>query len=482
MESKSTKSNFIYNLLYQVLMLIIPLITAPYLSRIVGVSGIGTYSYTYSIVYYFMLLTLLGVNNYGNRTIAKVRENPEELSKSFWSIFTIQLIMGILMLLSYLIIVSLFFNKYQSIAYIQSFFILSAILDINWLFFGLEDFKEVITRNTIVKIGSIVLILLLVKKQTDLWKYSLIMSGMTCFGQAVLWPFLINKVKYVKITKKDIAKHIKPNLVLFLPVIAVSLYKMMDKVMLGILTNINEVGLYENAEKINNIPLTVITALATVMLPKMANLTAKGDDIKIKEYIEKSEKFVIFISIAMCCGLIGIGYRFAPLFFGKDFQKTGILIILLSITIPFLSFANVLRTQYLIPKEKDAIYVKSVFLAACINLVLNLILIPKFGSIGACYGTIAAEFSVMFYQAFAVRKELPIKDYIINSIPFLIKSLIMLIIIYPFNYLEMNGLIRLIIQVGLGCLIYGLLNIKYIFSIVDVKKYINKIFKKKSIS
>jgi len=477
MDNSNVKKNFIYNIIYQILVLIIPLITAPYLSRIIGSEGIGIYSYTYSIVNYFMLITLLGVNNYGNRSIAKVRDEPEKLSKTFWSIYLLQLIMGILMLIVYLIYVLCFDNKYKTVALIQSFFIVSAMLDINWLFFGLEEFKKTITRNSFIKIGNVILVFLLIKEKNDVWKYALIMAGMTCLSQLILWGFARQKVKLSKIKWKDILKHIKPNLVLFVPVIAVSLYKIMDKIMLGSLASVSEVGLYENAEKIINIPMTIITALGTVMLPRMSNMIAKGKKDIAEKYISKSIVFVMFLSLAMCMGLIGVGYNFAPFFFGKEFTKTGILIMLLSTTLPFLSFANVLRTQYLIPQEKDKIYIKSVFLGAITNLLMNFVFIPLYGSIGACFGTIAAEFSVMFYQTMAVRKELPIKEYIINSIPFLIKAIIMLILIYPFNYLEMSSLVRLIIQVGLGCIVYFVLNIKYISSVIDIKKIIAKIKK-----
>ena len=423
------KNNFIYNVVYQILILIIPLITSPYLARVIGVDGVGTYSYTYSIVHYFMLFTLLGLNNYGNRAIAKVRDDKEKLSKTFWSIYIFQVIMGLSMLALYVLYVLVSNTSYKTLAIIEILFIISAILDINWLFFGMEEFKKTITRNTIVKILNVVLIFLLVKNSNDLWKYTLIMAGMTTIGQLILWGYLANKIRIVKIKIKDIKKHIKPNLILFIPVIAISLYKMMDKIMLGSIANVTEVGYYENAEKIINIPMAFITALGTVMLPRVTNLVAKGSLEKAREYTSKSIHFVMFMSFAMCCGLIAIGYNFAPVFFGIEFQKTGILIMLLSTTLIFLSFANVIRTQYLIPKEKDKIYIKSVSLGAVVNLIMNVIFIPQYGSIGACFGTIAAEFIVMAYQAYSVRKDLPIMSYIKTVMPFAAKAIIMLIII-----------------------------------------------------
>ena len=473
----SPKKNFIYNLIYQILVLIIPLIIAPYLSRIIGAEGVGIYSYTYSIVYYFMLLCLMGVNNYGNRTIAKVRDNKEILSRTFWSIYILQFVMGTIMIIAYLFYIFVIGVKYKQIALIQLLFILSSIFDINWLFFGLEEFKKTITRNTIIKILTIILIFLFVKNEDDIWKYTLIMSGMTFFSQLFLWAFLKGKIQFVKINIKDILKHIKPNLILFIPVIAISLYKIMDKIMLGGISNVLEVGFYENAEKIIQIPMTLITALGTVMLPRMSNIISNGENEKAKEYISKSIQFVMFMAFAMCIGLICIGKEFAPFYFGREFEKTGILIMLLSITIPFLSFANVIRTQYLIPKEKDKIYIISVILGAVINLIMNFIFIPKYQSIGACIGTIVAEFTVMIYQAYAVRRELNIKKYIIKSCSFLIKALIMFIIIFPLNFIEIDSLTKMIIQIVLGVFIYGLLNIKYINSIIKLNKFLHK-FKK----
>ncbi len=464
------KKNFIYNFIYQILIILIPLIVAPYLSRVIGAEGVGIYSYTHSIVYYFMLFTLLGVNNYGNRSIAKVRDNKETLAKTFWSIYFFQFITGFFMLIVYLIYLCLFDISFKTIAFIQSLFIISSILDINWLYFGLEEIKLTITRNTFVKLGSLFLIFLLVKSEKDVWIYTLIMSGMIVLSQILIWSFVKKKVGFFKVGFKDIILHIKPNLILFIPVIAVSLYKIMDKIMLGILSNISEVGFYENAEKIINIPVTLIAALGTVMLPRISNLVSKNENEKINQYIHKSIKFIMFLSCAMCFGLMAIGYNFAPLFFGNEFQKTGILIILLAPTLLFLSFANVLRTQYLIPTEMDKIYIISVSLGALVNLILNLIFIPKYASIGACFGTIAAEFMVMFYQTMAVRRKLAIKSYLKDIFPFFIKALVMFVIVYPLNYLDMSSFLRLLLQTTLGGILYLLFNFSYIRKLFDREK------------
>ncbi len=464
------KKNFIYNLIYQFLILFIPLVISPYISRVMGVEGVGIYSYTYSVVSYFMLFVLLGVNNYGNRIIAKIRDDKKELARTFWGIYLFQLFMGLFMFFLYIGYIYLFDVEYKIIALIQSMFILSALGDINWVFFGLEEIKITILRNILIKVGTLIFIFLFVKDSSDIEIYAVIMSGMAIFSQLLLWSFVKKKIGFIKINMKEILKHIKPNLILFIPVIAISLYKIMDKIMLGIMSNISEVGFYENAEKIINIPLTLITALGTVMLPRISNLVVKREYKKINQYIHKSILLVMFMSFAMCFGLISIGYNFAPLYFGYEFQKTGLLIILLAPTLIFLSFANILRTLYLIPYEKDKIYILSVFLGALVNLLVNFIFIPKLGSIGACLGTIMAEFIVMFYQALLLKKELEINKYIKDIFPFFVKALIMFILIFPINFLKIENFLKIIIQIVFGIMIYCFFNKQYLLYLFSLKK------------
>lgn len=470
------KKNFIYNTVYQILILIIPLITMPYVSRVLGANGIGIYSYTYSIAYYFMLIAMLGLNNYGNRSIAKVREDKDKTSKEFCSIYALQLIISIIMVISYILYIHIFEHKYMLISFIQIMYVISSVFDINWFFFGIEKFKLTITRNALIKLTSFILIFIFVKTPSDVWKYTLILSGSTLLSNIVQFGFLKKYIKIVKIHKEDVIKHIKPCIILFLPVIAVSIYKIMDKIMLGILSNITEVGYYENAEKITQVPLAIITSLGTIMLPKVSNMLYNNQETQVKQLLKKTMPFVMFLTLPMIFGINAISNEFSLAFFGSEFEKTGQLIKILSITILFLSWGNVIRTQYLIPKERDKEYVISAFLGAIINFIMNLIFIPKYQSIGACIGTITAEFIVMFYQTWTVRKELPIFKYVIESLQFLVKSIVMFIVILLLgNLINNNEINKIILQVAVGIFIYTLLNLKYILSILEVKRHLNKI-------
>lgn len=467
---ENIKKNISYNVIYQILIIILPLITAPYISRVMGADVLGQYSYSYSVVYYFSLFILLGLNNFGNRTIAQVREDKNDASRKFCSIYLMQILVGLIVIIIYTIYAFSGLCKYHEIALIQIIYLLGSTIDINWFFFGLEKFKITVTRNIIIKVLSVLSIFILVKKPEDIYIYTAIMSLSNFISQIFLWGFLRKEIKLQKVTASEVIQHIKPNLILFIPVIAVSLYKVIDKVMLGNMADIKYVALFENAEKVINIPTSIITAVGTVMLPRMSNLMQNDKEQEAKEYIRKSIKLILLIAFPMTAGIMVIGEKFAPIYFGAEFAETGILMKYLSVTIIFIAFANVLRTQYLIPKEKDKVYIISVSIGAVMNMVTNCILIPKYNAMGAVVGTILAEFSVMFVQSIAVWKELKLSQYIGTFIKYFLCALIMYILIYPLKYLIDNDLCCIIIQMVFGVLIYGLLTFKDVIKVIKFRK------------
>lgn len=165
-----------YSMAYQVLIMVLPLITAPYLSRVVGAEGTGIYSYTYSIAQYFVYFAMLGISNYGNRSIAKVRENIGQRNYTFSSIYQLQILTSLVAIVIYLLYCFVFVHENRNISLLQGFFVLSAIFDISWLFWGMENFKVTVTRQMLVKICSAICIFLFVKSPLDLWKYTTILS------------------------------------------------------------------------------------------------------------------------------------------------------------------------------------------------------------------------------------------------------------------------------------------------------------------
>ena len=448
----SIKKNFLYNAFYQVLTLILPLITTPYISRVMGAERVGVYSYAYSIAYYFGMFILLGTNNYGNRTIASVRDDKKILSKTFWSIYAMQLFLGLFVSTVYLMYVFVIAEE-QMMALLQIIYLISVALDISWFFFGIEQFKLTVTRNTIIKILTVLAMLLFVKSIDDLYIYALIMVGSSLISQIFLWIFLKDYVIFQKITLCDIKKHIIPNLILFIPVIAISLYALMGKIILGNMSSMIEVGYFESANKLTVIPTMAVTALGTVMLPRISNMVSHGQHEETQKYLEKSLIISVFLSSSMALGISAVSKEFVPLFYGEGFDKCKILIPILVLSSIFVSWANVIRTQYLIPYKKDKIYIQSVFLGAIINIILNILLIPTLQSIGAAIASLSAEIIVSVFQTFKVRKELHIRSYLKKSIPFLITGFIMYAIVIQVPFIN-NAIVTIIIKVLIGGVIY----------------------------
>lgn len=470
MGEKNLKKNFIYNIIYQVLIIFLPLITTPIITRRLGATNLGIYSYSYSIVNYFMLFGILGISNYGNREIAKCRDDRKKLSTTFWSIYKIQFLFSFLVTILY-ILYTIFLSKYKIVSYIQLFFIISVFFDINWFFFGLEDFKITVSRNILIKIISFILIILLVLNSDDLWKYTIIMSLSTFLSQFILWLFLFKRINHVKVRLKDGLKHLKKILIFFIPVISYSIYKIMDKIMIGFLSEIEAVAFYENAEKIANIPIAIITALGTVMLPRISNLVAKNEHTKVKDYINKSFQLVLFIIIPIILLILLYGKELCVIYLGSEFEQSGFLLQLLSSTILFVSLANVIRTQFLIPYSKDKDYIYSTIIGAILNLILNLIFIPRYGATGACIGTIAAEFSVMFYQIYSTRKDLNYKYLIKQLLLFTMRAIIPALIVIFIPSLTKNRIFDLFIHCALYMIFYALINIKYALLLLKSKDF-----------
>lgn len=456
------RKNIIYNIVHHFLTIILPFIVVPYVSRVLTADMIGIYSYTYSITYYFMIFSMLGINNYGNRVIAKLRGDKEELSKNFLSIYCIQLVMSFIMLFSYFLYCLLFANQYEKIAFIQIIYLSSCIFNIEWFFSGLEKFKIISISGIGMKILSIFLIFLFVKQPNDLWIYTIILSVCSLLEKLVLFVFLKKEITFSKINFEDIKKHIKPCLLLFIPVISVGIYKQMDKIMLGMIGNVTEVGYYEQAEKIISTPMSIVIALGAVMLPKISNLVVKNKQKLIMIYIQKTIELTMFLIFPICFGLIAISSDFVLLLLGADFAKASILVKLLSFSTLFISFASVIRRQYLIPFEKDKVFIISVVVGAISNFIINLILMPKYLSIGACIGTLIAEFLVMIIQTIYVSKKIPIFKYFNNIVGFFYKSIIMFVCVLLIKRLELEPFLTVLLQVVLGIFIYLLLNIRYI--------------------
>ncbi len=461
--------NFIYQGTYQILLMILPLLTSPYLSRILGPDGIGEYSYTYSIASFFVLCSMLGLNNYGNREIAKNRDNPQKLNQTFSSITYIH--WGASLMTTFFYIIFLKVNNGTIIEWLQLIYVLSSFFDINWFFGGIERFKIIVLKNTIIKFGTLFLIFGFVKGNNALLKYTIFMSFSIFLSQAIIWNEIKKYTKLVLVPWTQIKAHIKPMFLLFVPVIAMSLYRIIDKIMLGYLSNATQVGFYENADKLIRMPVGVITAIGTVMMPKISNYIALGTCEQGKKETDESTKVVMFLAYAMAFGLAAVASDFSVIFWGEEFAECGKLIQISASAIPFLAIADVVRSQYLIPYGKDKKYMYSITIGAVVNISLNCVLIPGKQAIGATIATVVTEMIVCLGHILVSWKNFPIILNLKKTLPFLSNAIIMFLVIKYFSSKTNISILNLLIEISLGVFIYFLLGIIVLLIIKERKAF-----------
>ncbi len=455
MSKKSISVNYVYNLFYQVLIIVLPLITTPYLSRTLGAEAIGIYSYTLSIATYFVLAGSLGVAIYGQREIAYLQNEKRKRTITFWEIFLMKIVT---MTISLFVFGLCFARAGNYVVYYRVLIIeiVSQMLDISWFFQGLEEFKKTVVRNSIVKILFLICIFVFVKSPADLVKYVFITTGANLVGNFSLWLYLPRFLEKIKIKELNIFRHLKSTIALFIPQVAIQIYTVLDKTMIGkIYGTKSEVGFYEQAQKIVKLLLTVVTSLGAVMIPRIASVFAAGELKEMKEYISKSFRFTFFLAFPIMAGLVLVADDFVPLFFGEGYDRVKILMkIIVPITL-FIGMSNVFGIQYLLPTKKQTAYTISVTTGAAINFVLNLFLIKKYGAIGASISTVIAEFVVMTIQLFFARELFSIKELFNLGKKNIIATIFMFVCTYGISkILHLTGIIAIVVQCGVGVITY----------------------------
>ena len=468
--NKSIKKNYTYNLIYQLIVIILPIITTPYLSRVLGAEKIGIYGYVLSITTYFILFGTLGTALYGKREIAYVNKNKKEYSRAFWEIFIVRMFFIIVSLIFFYI----FFirdTKYGIYYGILSIDIIANIFDVSWFYQGLEEFQKIVIRNVVIKALSVIAIFVFVKTRKDLNIYLLIYALSTLFANLSLW---IHLPKYLVKVDKNLRfrRHILPTISLFIPQIAVQVYTLLDKTMLGSLTqNMVQVGNYEQSQKIIKTALVLVTSLGTVVSPRISSTISDGNHKQVVEYLKKSYNFVWLLGFPLMTGLMATANTVVPWFLGKEFSDSIILIMIGSALIMAIGLNNVSGIQYLISVKKQNLFTKSVVIAAIFNFCLNFILIPKFGALGAIISSVLAETLIIIVQAIDIRHDFDVRIIYKGSLKYVTGSIIMFIPVYIMGLVMSPTIITSFIQVAVGGSIYGLylliIKDKFTLDIID---------------
>lgn len=400
--------NYFYNAAYQIFTLIVPLITIPYISRVLGPQGVGINTLTNSTIQYFVLLANLGLTTYGQRQIAYKRKNMSSASKEFWGIETLSIVTTAFSLLCFIGLM-FFIDKYRTYYFAQAFLILASAFDVSWFFMGLENFKITVLRNFIFKILSVAMIFLFVKNDNDLIVYILIISVLTVFSNLSLWPYLKKYLVNIKLKDIQIKKHLIPAFQLFIPQIAISVYSILNKVMLGHLDTVESSGYFDNSDKIIRICLTLLTAFSTVMMPHIASSFINGEQRKIRRYINQGMKIALLFSIPLAVGIVCVSPDFVPVFFGNKFLPVVNVMSIEAIAVVPIACASILGAQYLVPVNKNNKYTISILGGALVNIVINIPLIKFFSASGAAAATVISEVVVTLIQVKYTQKDLDIR-------------------------------------------------------------------------
>ena len=396
--SKSLKKNYLSAVSNQVLTSVIWSVALFYISRALKAEEIGAYSYAVSICSYFILVSNLGFVAYGQREIAFLRDDKSAYTKVFAELFLLKLIISAAVILLYLGFVVLFAPDriLYTIIILQ---LINSMLDISWLYTGLEKFGTVAIRTTVIRILYFIAIITFVKGPDDFYKYCFIES-MNILGVSlslyIKLPRLLGKFK----GRLEIKRHLTPVIALFVPSVAVQIYTVLDKSMIGLLSNgvYTENGYYELSQNLVKGTLILVTTLANVSAPRIAYEISRNNMFVVKKQMYDSYRFAWFSVIPIVVVLYFIIPRVVPLFYGPGYDKVSTLARVLLPLLLAMGLSTISGSQYLVPARKVRFYNISLMVGAVINFFMNLILIPKLMSVGASIGSVIAEFSVLFTQ------------------------------------------------------------------------------------
>ena len=458
--------NYLYNLSYQILTIILPIITVPYVTRIFTSEALGNYIFYNSIVSYFSLFAMLGIGVYGTKQIAAA----SDVSSTFWNIYAIQLIASILSIFVYIIVVFSIPQMSGVIPLIVGITLFANMMDISWLFSGKEDFKKITIRNIVVRLIGVISIFTFVKSSDDLYLYVFLIVIFDFLGQFVMWVPAKKFIKRPSFNAKVIKKNLHPIVLLFLPQVAISLYVVLDRTLLGLLGSYSDVGIYEQGQKLISILLKVVSSLGVVMLPRVANLLSERKEKEAQNMVRFSFILYNLIIFPMIFGLIAINEVFVRLFLGQNFQDVKYVLYVIVFNIMFVGWTNILGYQVLVVRNKNKEFMLSTTIPAFVSVAVNIAVIPFFGYIGASITSVVVEILVFAIQWYYSRNIIN-KNLLFNKdlAKIICSSLVMFgAVMLCKMTLGLDGIIGLAIYLAVGGISY--LGMIFLLKTVNIKE------------
>lgn len=457
-QTPSLRKNVVLYTLYQVLTVLTPLVTAWYVSRVLGAEKVGIYSYTGAEQMYFAMFASLGTGIYGAREIARHRNDRATYSKLFWEIELLTVITTTIMLMAWG--AWIYFHPEERLYYmILSICVLAVLFDISWFYTGLEQFKYTVAQNSIFKILCVAAVFIWVKSEEDLPVYMLIMSLSSILSHISMWMYLPKFLVPVK-GRLQIFAHFPKTFVYFIPNVATSVYTVLDKSLINQITQSNlENGYYEQATKIMNMMKTVtFAAVNSVVGSRMAYLFEQGEDEEIRNKLQTSLHYILFMGVGICFGLLGVANRFVPFFFGPGYDAVVPILYILSPLILIVGISNCLNTQYYIPSGRQKASACLIIVGAVVNVLLNLVLIRFIGARGAAVSSVIAELLILVLMMILCRGYMTFVQVVKTVWKKLLAGVVMLSVLIGIGFLPIHFYAVLALQIVIGALLYmGLL-------------------------
>ncbi|MFD1411492.1 oligosaccharide flippase family protein [Lapidilactobacillus gannanensis] len=453
--------NFIYTSGYQIFSIIVPIITAPYISRQLGPSGVGINAFSLSFVQVFVLFAYLGTQKYGNKMISKERNNVIQLTTNFKYVYFNQLVTTTLTLFLYILYVEVFIDKYRSLYFVQAIYILSVYFDVSWFFQGKEDFRTTVVRGMGSKVLGTILIFILIHDPQDITLYALILAASGLVANVIMWMYLWKEIDWTRFIKIRI--QLKPFLIqlkniftYFVPVAFLQITVLMYQLILGWHASNIEVAYYANANKIITIPLYIITSFITVMFPRMSYEFGSGRENHANELLKSSVETTMLLAIPLTFGMIAISSNFVGWFFGAGFTKVSPVMIILSLRIVPATLNEVFGYLLLMANGKATLYSRSLSIGGAVSIVLNYLVTFHSGAVSTAWVSVISEFLIMIVILLFVRSRIGVLKNVV-ILHACIFSVLMFIPVYLFGSGYERNITVTIVQIILAVVIYSAL-------------------------
>jgi O-antigen/teichoic acid export membrane protein len=424
---------------------------------VLTIDGIGTYSYTSSVQNYFLLLAALGTTTYGAREISRVRDCKKDYTRLFWEIEILTIITTSICIIAW-IAFSVLSTEYRVYYFLLLPALIAIMFDISWLFNGLEKMPIIVSRNVLVRVIGIILIFVTVKTKEDLALYFIIQSATSLIANLLMWLELPKILEKTDLRKINPFKHLKPTLMYFIPTIASSVYLVLDKVLIGVLTkDVAENGYYTQAERIISILKNVVfMALNSVVGVRISYLYKEKKIVEIKQRIEYSFNYLAFMGFGCVFGIWAVADLFVPVFYGPGYEKSIIVLILFAPILIFTSISSSLNAQYFVPVGRRAECTKYIIAGALVNITLNLLLIPRFKSCGAVIASVVAECVIAVLFWINCDKIITLKTIWKVAWKKILSGIVMLALIRLYNRIipEYNSILLLLTDIIIGIVGY----------------------------